>query len=474
MPVLLVSSEGLIVHANSRLETLFEYQPGELTGEVLEILIPKSLSKAHCELRDTFFESPTSRDMGIGRDVYGVTKSGEHLPVEIGLELIEQDGQQMVMASVLDIRERLYAASRLRRAIDAAASGMVEVDQDGVILLVNQEAREMFGYGPGELIGKPVELLVPETSRRNHPVDRQKYQARAEQRAMGRDVWALRKDGSEFPVEIGLTPITGPRGNSTLATIIDTTERKAVERQLRKNAQELEMANRELTDFAYSASHDLKAPLSSIAGLLTFCSRDLESGDLGEVHTNVERARALADRLSGRIENMLALAKSSTVPRVWQELDVEGSVREIWRLLSSGESSEVSFVTSFDHVGVLRTVPVLFQAILENLLSNAIKFKDKSRRSRVKVTTRSTSGEFYLSVGDNGIGIPSDCHHKVFQLFQRFSPDIEGSGLGLALVLKNVVTLGGEISFESTPEGSLFTVVLPQLGEVLQEEGGIG
>lgn len=465
-PLLLVDAEGRIVAVNRRASDLFGYAIGELVGAHIEVLIPESVRPYHAELRSAFMELPTSRSMGRGRDLFGVTRGGTPIPIEIGLDPVERNGRVWVLVSVLDIAERVNAERRIRMALDAVSNGVVMVDARGTIVLANAQTSEIFGYPREALIGRPVEMLVPERYRRRHRVFRTSYANVKQARRMGdgQELYGLRADGREIPVEIALTPIESPDGVLIMSTIMDLTERRRHELDTEARNRQLSVLNAELTQFAYSASHDLKAPLNSIDGLLGCAIEDLDDGDVNEVRHNLVRARTLASRLTHRIEDMLAIAGAVDRPEISEPIDLAALVHETWEAMpiSGREPSPVLEVT-LRHTTPLITTRAMLASILENLISNALKFTDPAQPlCRVQVASRSVDGWCEIAVGDNGIGIPVDHHGEVFDMFKRFSPDHpEGSGLGLALVRKYVEVLGGEIGFVSSPEGTTFTFRLP-------------
>lgn len=466
-PLLLVGSQGDIVRTNRRLDQLFGYESGELAGQKVEVLVPQNIRHSHPDLRDAFFEAPTSRPMGMGRDLRGVRKNGEMIPVEVGLEPIEFDEQSMVMVSVVDIRERKNNEAMIRRALDAASSAMIQVNDRGEIELVNEQAVRLFGYESPELLGMPIEMLIPDRARRKHCVYRASYQINQGRRAMGadRELYALRKDGTEFAVEIGLTPVEQPSGKSTMATIIDITDRQRIEKHIREQNEQLVRLNTELLEFAYSASHDLKGPLSSIAGLLAFCQQDLDAGDLDEAKANVSKTRKLAERLASRVEDVLALAKSDMQTGVWEEVAFRPLLEDSWALVSASESaSAIQFTDSLKHVGLVCCIPSSLAVILQNLLSNAVKYQEPDQPSQtVHVETWTEDRNFCVAVEDNGVGIPPSHQDKVFRLFYRLAgKDIPGTGLGLPLVKKQVTRLGGTVELTSGNGKTRFTLKLPQ------------
>ena len=464
-PLMLVSHLGDIILCNQRFAQLFGYQDGELHGQMVEVLVPEEIRKFHPELRQAFFEVPTNRKMGTGRDLQGLHKDGSMIPVEIGLDPVASGADSPVMVSVLDIRERKAGEAKIRRAINAAASAMVMIDEQGKIELVNEPATRMFGYEEQALIGSKIETLIPERYHRKHSVYRASYQSVRNRREMGagRELFGRKEDGTEFPVEIGLTPLDGADGRLIMATIIDVTERRENEINTRLKNEELQRLNDELGAFAYSASHDLKAPLSSIAGILDLMAEDLENGDLEETRDNIERARKLARRLSARIEGMLSLAKNDHLENRLEEVSIADMVSETCNGLLDGSNTPPEISTAYAHSDPIRSVPLRVGAILENLLSNAFKYRDpKKPQCRIHIETWDEGEGIRLALQDNGIGIPADHLAKIFTLFKRVAnTDEPGSGLGLTLVEKNLRHLGGSIEVESSDKGSRFTIFLP-------------
>lgn len=240
--IVVVDADGRIKLANAQVEKLFGYAREELIGEPVEMLVPERLRAAHAGFREAFSRTPETRPMGAGRDLYGRRKDGTEFPIEIGLNAIKGKGPPVVLATIVDITERkrieqrfAQERERLRLVIESAPNGILTVDRSGRITLVNAQVEKLFGYSRAELIGQPVEILLPLRLRHAHEGMREAFAKEPETRPMGagRELFGRRKDGSEFPVEIGLNEIqsTG-HGDVVLATIVDITERKsAQERQ---------------------------------------------------------------------------------------------------------------------------------------------------------------------------------------------------------------------------------------------------
>jgi PAS domain S-box-containing protein len=466
-PILIVDPEGKILLTNAKLERLFEYGPGELVGSSVEVLVPDEVRGYHPELRGAFFRLPSTREMGSNRELHGVAKDGRRIRLEIGLNPMHTELGTIVLASIVDVTARQLQADKLRMAVDAASTAMVMIDHGGHIVLTNAQACEFFGYEASELLGAPVETLVPERLRRRHAVYRTSFVQQPRRRRMGEgtELFGLRKDGSEFPVEIGLTPIDAHDGHFIMATVQDVTERKRHEAEISARNAELARLNQDLSQFAYSASHELKAPLASIAGILGCAIEDLAEGALDELGRNVARARGLAEQLALRVENVLALARSEYQDEKWSPVSVARLLERLApRVAEAARTKDVSISVDVRHRDPVFSEPTRLEQIVENLVENAVKYADPAKPERwVHICTEATATGFRLTVADNGIGIPADRHDQVFRMFRRFANHQEpGTGLGLALVQKHVDLLGGRIAFESSPAGTRFQIDLPE------------
>lgn len=464
---LIAAADGSIVFTNQSLNRLFEYADGELIGETVETLVPRELRAAHPELREAYLEVPSSRAMGSGRNLFGLSKSGKLIPIEIGLNHVDTDGETFVVASVLDLRQKRKEEEKTRLAVDAAASAMIMTDANGNIVLANTQSLEMFGYTTDELIGSAIDMLVPKAQRNKHSVYRMSFANSPSKRTMGRgrNLKGCRKDGSEFPLEIGLTPTDNHGEQLIMATIIDITERKETEAELQQKNQDLSRLNDELARFAYSASHDLKAPLSSIEGLLTCIEVDLEDGDLLAVRENTKQAQKMTTQLKSLIEDILGLTRAEYLEEDHSAVCLANVVDDVFtNAKSTMAHGDVELSSSVKPELTFETQLTRFRQIMENLIHNSVKYADTSKpQPHVRVDAVNTGDSLTLTVRDNGIGIPKNEQDSVFQLFKRFNNHtLPGSGLGLALVKQHTDQLGGVISFDSSEEGTTFTIQLPQ------------
>jgi two-component system cell cycle sensor histidine kinase/response regulator CckA len=235
--IVLVNQEGRIVLVNLQTERLFGYGREELLGQAVEMLIPERLRGRHRGHRAGFMGHPLVRPMGAGLELFGLRKDTTEFPIEISLSPIASGDASLVCTAIRDITDRKRIEERLRRLLDSAPDAMVIAGHDGRIVLVNSQTEKLFGYKREELLGQPVEVLVPERFWKKHRSHRDHYMGNPQARAMGagNELYGLKKDGTEFPVEISLSPQHTDEGTLVSSTIRDITDRKRIDDALRQS-----------------------------------------------------------------------------------------------------------------------------------------------------------------------------------------------------------------------------------------------
>ncbi|SDH91143.1 PAS domain S-box-containing protein [Pseudomonas benzenivorans] len=484
--IVLVDSRGQIVMVNRQAEQMFGYERQELLGQPVEKLLPQDQREGHVGLRRGYQDNPEPRRMGNNRELFGQHRDGRLIPLEVGLSPLRSGEDTLVQAVIIDISERKAAEQRFRLVVEASPNAIVLVDSRGQIAMVNQQAEQMFGYQREELLGQPVEMLLPKDLRHGHLAFRRGYQDNPEPRRMGsnRDLFGQHRDGRLIPLEVGLSPIRSGEDTLVQAVIIDISERKAAEQRLRDQAEQLVLANRYKSEFLANMSHELRTPLNSIL-ILSDQLRQNSAGNLTAKqakHADIVH-RAGSDLLQ-LINSVLDLAKVESgrmqiklEPLNMQEMLVEldASMRPMAELKGLHLRTQLE-------TGVPRAIysdRVRLHQILRNLLSNSLKFTEQGEVSLTVACEpygRDDGREqLSFSVRDSGIGIAPEQHEQIFQAFQQIdgstSRRFGGTGLGLAITRKLVEALEGEISLESAPgQGSCFTVRLPV--QVLAEVAG--
>ena len=463
--IVLVNKEGKIAYVNNQTEKLFGYGKGELIGNRVEQLIPARFTKAHPAFVEMFFKTPSVRAMGAGRELFAMRKDKTEFPIEIGLNPVVTVDGTLVLASIIDISERKKAEERFRLVVESAPNAMLLVNNSGSITLVNNQTEKLFGYSRSELIGNKLEMLIPERFRKLHPHHRNAFFQKPLTRAMGmgRDLFGLKKDGSEVQVEIGLNPIETVEGSMVLASIIDITERKIQEITLKKQV-ELETKNLELEQFAYIASHDLQAPLRTVLNYMQVFEEDY----LPQLD---ERAKGYLERVNKATERMGALIKAlldfSRLGR-----DARLNYCDCGRIISDVLADIEQTIKAADariEIGpmpVINVYEVEMRQLFQNLISNAIKFRKKDVKPVIKIATEKVDDKWKFIVMDNGIGIAPEYFERIFYIFQRLnSSDLyEGYGIGLANCKKIVELHKGDITVESeVGKGSKFIFTISNL-----------
>jgi PAS domain S-box-containing protein len=233
--MVIMNQQGLIDLVNRQAETLFGYARDELVGQPIEVLVPERFRTKHVAHRNGFMTAPKLRPMGSGLELYGRRKDGSEFPIEISLSPLVTSEGTLVSSAIRDITGRKRAEQKFRALLEAAPDAMVIVDGLGTIVIVNAQTEALFGYPRDELLGQPVEVLVPKRFRSQHQAHRNGYFRQPKARAMGSalELYGVRKDGSEFPIEISLSPLETEEGVLISSAIRDVTERKRAENAAR-------------------------------------------------------------------------------------------------------------------------------------------------------------------------------------------------------------------------------------------------
>jgi len=456
--MVVIDHAGAIVLVNAQTEQVFGYTREELLGESVEVLVPVDLHEVHKAHRKGYVVEPHVRSMGSGLDLQARRKDGSEFPVEISLAPLQTDDGLLISAAVRDVTSKRREERLFRGLLEAAPDAMVIVDQQGTIVLVNAQVEERFGYERGELIGESIEVLVPDRFAGMHAGFRNGYISEPRTRPMGiaGDLFARRKDGSEFPVEISLAPLETEDGLLVSAAVRDISERRRMQAE----------ADRVKDEFFATVSHELRTPLTSMLGYSELMADLEELTPQGQrflqvITRSAERELRLVDDLL----TLVAIEESGLAIRT-SRVDVEPIVRDAVEA-ARPRAEEVDIDLSLEILGsevIIEGDSDRVGQAIDNLLSNALKFTPGGGSVRVRVAV--TPSDVEIEVADSGRGIGEINPNRVFERLYRsgsaIAQQIPGAGLGLTIALAIVEAHSGSIGVvKSDPAGTTFRINLP-------------
>jgi PAS domain S-box-containing protein len=469
---------GDIRYFNPGAERIFGYNEEEAVGRPLTLLMPERFREAHAAGLQRYLSSRESKVIGKTIELVGRDRNGREFPIDLALASSEVERDIFFTAIIRDITARAEAERHLRASearfrdlLESAPDAVLITDDHGVIQLVNAQTELLFGYRREELIGQKIEMLIPQRYRGNHVGYRDGYVSAARTRPMGAglELYGRRKDGSEFPVSIGLSPTRTDHGLTVFCDVRDITDQRANEskiqdlnRRLQLDNAELAAVNKELEAFSYSVSHDLRAPLRAIDGFSQALIEDAGPLLNKEHHSHLNRVRQAAQRMGLLIDDLIKLARVTRADVKIDEVDLTALAQQITTGLQDSvpeRQAEIVVAPGLRTKGDAR----LLLVALDNLLSNSWKFTAPRSPARIEFGKTKVDGKPTFFVRDNGVGFDMSHAGKMFGAFQRFhdAREFSGTGIGLATVQRIVHKHGGRIWAESQPgNGATFFFTL--------------
>ena len=427
--IIVVDEQGTITRTNRLAETMFGYPPGGMLGQPVEMLVPERFRKAHVPDRLRYSKEPRTRPMGAGKTLLGHRRDGSEFPVEISLSPLRTSSGTHVISIVRDVTDRIKAELKFRGFIESAPDAVVIADGQGRISVVNHLTEKMFGYRRDELLDQPIEMLVPERFRAAHVGERDDYMRAPRTRPMGlgRELMGRRKDGSEFPVEISLSPLDTEQGLLVTSIIRDTTQITAALREKEALLKEIH--------------HRVKNNLQVISSLLRLQERNIGDAQTRELFAESQR----------RIQSMALVHEKLYSSGDLARIDFADYARSLATLLlrSFGATDAVA-------LRVEAPAPVFFTVetavpcglIVNELVTNSLKH---ASATAIDISIRRDPPDrVTLRIADNGAGADVDAIAK-------------SETLGLRLVRTLVRQLGAEFSISSN-HGLAFTIVFAENG----------
>jgi PAS domain S-box-containing protein len=472
--IITIDEHGLIKSFNPAAERLFGYRAAAVVGRNVRMLMPEPYHSEHDRYLDHYLSTGQARIIGIGREVTGQRKDGSTFAMELAVGESRSGGRRLFAGIVRDISERKKGEQELRdseaktRAIlETAVDGIITIDPQGTILTANPATERLFGYRADEMVGRKVNMLMPDPYRSAHDAYLQRYLATGERRiiGIGREVQGLRKDGSIFPMELSVGEALVGGTRIFTGIVRDITERKRTEEDLRAAKDQAERARLAQSQFLAAVSHDLRQPVQALtlftSALATKITGAPASALLGDMRGSVEALDMLLDALldvssldAGVIvphETTFSLA--TLIERLVGEFEPQASQKEIG--LRAVQSS-----------AIVRSDPTLLYRILQNFLSNAVRY---TSQGRILIGCRRKGRKLRIEVADTGIGIPAHLQQEIFkEFFQIGNPErdrTQGLGLGLAIVQRLSRLLRCPVTVRSREgRGSAFGVEVTLVG----------
>jgi PAS domain S-box-containing protein len=469
--MVVVNQGGEIVLLNVQAEKQFGYRRDELLGQKVTNIIPEGFAERLIadDLRSE--KDALAQQIGTGIELVALRKDKSEFPIEIMLSPLESADGTLVTAAIRNISVRKEAEKFLaqmegkyRGLLEAAPDAMVVVNQAGEIVLLNIQAEKQFGYRRNELLGQKVKNIIPEGFAERLVADglRSKADAMAQQIGTGIELHGRRKDGSEFPIELMLSPLASDNGILVTSAIRDITKRKKAEVHLMQKMDELNRSNEELGQFAYIASHDLQEPLRMVASYTQLLARRYKGKLDSDADEFIAFAVDGASRMQRLIQDLLLYSRVQTKGMELRETSSEEAFERALQNLR-GSIQESGAVVTHEALPNVQADEMQLAQLFQNLVGNAIKYQG-SGIPKIHVSAKMNGGNKWMfSVKDNGIGIDAQYFDKIFGMFQRLHKreEFAGTGIGLAICKKIVERHGGNIAVESQPgHGSTFSFAL--------------
>lgn len=451
--LLLVDRRGKIILSNKEVERIFGYAHQELLDRPFETLIAARYWSPHEVFGKESLKLPTISLMSAGGNLLGIHRNGSEIPIEVSLNPVNTEDGFFVVVSVIDIQQSKRAEQLFRSAVESSPSGMIIVDASGSIMLVNKETERLFGYTREELLGQSIEILVPERFRSYHPQYRAEFFENPSTRRMGRgrDLFGLRKDGTEIPIEIGLNPIRTDQGLFVLSVIVDITDRKRAEESLRQLNETLEdrVVRRTVQLRALAAAltrteeeerRKLAQALHDHLQQLLVAARMRVTQAFAKVHdqTVCQLLNQIEDLLLQSINESRSLTAELSPPILYQE-GLAAGLEWLGRWMQEKHQLKVDVHVDRRFKNVPNDLRAFLFRSVHELLFNVVKH---AKSDKASVEVNSHGKEVRITVKDNGRGYDSSSIKEGTG---------EQGGFGLFSIRERLTYMGGEMKIYSAP-----------------------
>lgn len=491
----LVDIDFKFLQVNPNFCQMLDYTENELREKTfLEITYEEDKTK-DLELREKLFEDEIQNYQIEKRYI---TKNNKIIWVNLNASILrDDDGKPFYyLATVEDITRKKKMESELKDSqqkmegiLRLANDAIISINNEQKIILFNEGAEKIFGYESSEILGKPLNLLLPNRFESSHPKyvnDFGKSKETSKIMAERNEIFGLRKGGEEFYAEASISKFELQEEKVFTAILRDITEKKVFEKQLKEanisleskvqeRTKELSEANEELKRFVYIVSHDLRAPLINIKGFsseLKFSLKELQNNPKSDslkikrikedIEESINFIESSTLSMSHLIDLILKLSRLGKKELVIEEVNLNVLLNNILDSIEF-QIEQTDTVIEYDSLPLIRTDLVFVEQIFSNLISNSIKYRNPKVQNKIQIFSKEENNSYLISVSDNGLGIAKENISNIFEPFSRFITEIAGEGMGLAYVKTILKKLGGEIECQSEiNQGAIFTIKLPK------------
>ncbi len=476
--IITLNKQGLIIFWNEGAEKMFGYSSLEVLGQSIEIIIPPKYRDKHRQGFHRLVSSNTEQLTKISIESQAITKAQKLIPIELTYTEWLSGKERFFTSIIRDISEHKAIEkslkdkkNKLNAIIKNSAEGIITLDAHGIIEMANPKAQAIFAYTEEELIGKNVSILMPHSARAEHDHYLKHSVIHAKKVInKARELYGLRKDGSQFPMELNVAPMDIGHEKKFVGILHDITDRKNILETMRLAKQEAEQANQAKSQFLSSMSHELRTPLNAILGFTQLLQEDTVDTVNEDQRESLDHIFLAGTHLLTLINEILDLSKieSKQVDINLEPIDIIQVVSQVTNLISpQADKAQIKMITHLpksEKLFVIADSSRIIQ-VINNLLTNAIKYN----RSEGTVTIHFTEKDkrVRLSVTDTGLGIPEEMIPQVFEPFHRLGAeqkDIEGTGIGLTITKMLIEMMKGTIGLDNhIGEGCTFWIELEKI-----------
>ena len=463
-------ANGVYTYASPKVRELLGYDPEEIIGQTpFDLMLPEESKRV-----GTIFQDSVRNKKPIER-AENICQSKDGRPVVLetsGVPFFDENGKLSGYRGIdRDITERKQTEQMLQMfqyTVDQASEAIYWLNHEAKFEYVNDQACRSLDYTREEMMNLTLWDIDPLYPKESWEHNWSKYQEVKHGDVSNVESIHYRKDGSTFPVEVTSKPFWFGDKELHVAVVRDITERKLTEAEREKLIANLEAKNAELERFAYTASHDLKSPLITIRGFLSYIEKDAQAGNIIRLNADIQRIGEATEKMYHLLNELLELSRIGRLVNKPTSIHFEGLAREAVELVQ-GRILERGIEVHIDP-----NMPAVFGdrqrllEVLQNLLDNAAKFMINRTNPRIEIGQQGEEdGKPIFFVKDNGIGIEPQHHERVFGLFNKLDPNTEGTGVGLAIVKRIIEVHKGRVWIESNVnEGATFFFTLPVESDV--------